>query len=332
MGGASSEITDATTEVLLEAAYFTPMAVARTSKRLGLRTEASARFERGCDPGGSTAAVDRFCRAAGARARPALLASAMAARRRRRRCPSPSRSTVPHRPGAAPIWARPDATPMVGAARAHRVRAARAGGDGHPAWPPDQPARRPPGALWGRRRHRGGGPAPSATRTCPAHAQLARSRAAHRPPARPPPGQGRPVRAGRLRGAGRTRSSPRRTPPGRAHRAGRGVSQPAVAEEPYLRRSSARPAAGPGLQRRPAPGRDPAVRGGDRVLAPRRGGPPAGRPQRGRGSGGPRCRASASCSRASSPATTTTPGRLVAWRVPGDALGSTGSTGAPGRG
>ncbi|MGP0029012.1 MAG: phenylalanine--tRNA ligase subunit beta [Acidimicrobiales bacterium] len=61
MGGASSEITDATTEVLLEAAYFTPMAVARTSKRLGLRTEASARFERGCDPGGIEAAVNRFC-------------------------------------------------------------------------------------------------------------------------------------------------------------------------------------------------------------------------------------------------------------------------------
>ncbi|HAM01126.1 MAG TPA: hypothetical protein DCQ30_02700, partial [Acidimicrobiaceae bacterium] len=47
MGGASTEISEATTRVLLEAAYFTPMAVARTSKRLGLRTEASARFERG---------------------------------------------------------------------------------------------------------------------------------------------------------------------------------------------------------------------------------------------------------------------------------------------
>ena len=39
-----------TTTVLLEAAYFTPMAIARTAKRLGLRTEASVRFERGCDP------------------------------------------------------------------------------------------------------------------------------------------------------------------------------------------------------------------------------------------------------------------------------------------
>jgi phenylalanyl-tRNA synthetase beta chain len=60
MGGASSEISDSTTEVLLEVAYFTPMAVARTSKRLALRTEASARFERGTDPWGIDAAINRF--------------------------------------------------------------------------------------------------------------------------------------------------------------------------------------------------------------------------------------------------------------------------------
>ena len=61
MGGASSEIAGTTTEVLLEAAYFAPMAIARTSKRLGLRTEASARFERGCDPWGIEPSVRRFC-------------------------------------------------------------------------------------------------------------------------------------------------------------------------------------------------------------------------------------------------------------------------------
>jgi phenylalanyl-tRNA synthetase beta chain len=61
MGGASSEIAPGTAEVLLEAAYFAPMAIARTSKRLGLRTEASARFERGCDPWGIEPAVRRFC-------------------------------------------------------------------------------------------------------------------------------------------------------------------------------------------------------------------------------------------------------------------------------
>ena len=61
MGGASSEISPSTTEVLLEAAYFAPMAIARTSRRLGLRTEASARFERGCDPWGIEPSVARFC-------------------------------------------------------------------------------------------------------------------------------------------------------------------------------------------------------------------------------------------------------------------------------
>ncbi|MDP9388053.1 MAG: phenylalanine--tRNA ligase subunit beta, partial [Actinomycetota bacterium] len=61
MGGASSEISASTTTVLLEAAYFAPMAIARTAKRLGLRTEASARFERGCDPDGIERAVERFC-------------------------------------------------------------------------------------------------------------------------------------------------------------------------------------------------------------------------------------------------------------------------------
>jgi phenylalanyl-tRNA synthetase beta chain len=65
MGGASSEISASTTEVLLEAAYFTPMVIARTSKRLGLRTEASARFERGCDPGMIDATVNRFCQLVG---------------------------------------------------------------------------------------------------------------------------------------------------------------------------------------------------------------------------------------------------------------------------
>ncbi len=61
MGGASSEIGPDTRTVLLEAAYFAPLAVARTSKRLGLRTEASVRFERGCDPEGIDRAVARLC-------------------------------------------------------------------------------------------------------------------------------------------------------------------------------------------------------------------------------------------------------------------------------
>jgi phenylalanyl-tRNA synthetase beta chain len=66
MGGSSSEISDDTTRVLLETAYFTPMVVARTSRRLALRTEASARFERGCDPWGIERAAARFCQLVGA--------------------------------------------------------------------------------------------------------------------------------------------------------------------------------------------------------------------------------------------------------------------------
>jgi phenylalanyl-tRNA synthetase beta chain len=49
MGGADSEISTATTTIALESAYFEPTSVRRTSKRLGLKTEASARFERGGD-------------------------------------------------------------------------------------------------------------------------------------------------------------------------------------------------------------------------------------------------------------------------------------------
>jgi phenylalanyl-tRNA synthetase beta chain len=64
MGGQSSEISTSTRRVLVEAAYFTPMAVARTAQRLGLRSEASARFERGCDPGAAEPAAERVARLA----------------------------------------------------------------------------------------------------------------------------------------------------------------------------------------------------------------------------------------------------------------------------
>ena len=50
MGGASTEISETTTSVLLECAWWQPMAIARSSKFMGLRSEASARFERGVDP------------------------------------------------------------------------------------------------------------------------------------------------------------------------------------------------------------------------------------------------------------------------------------------
>lgn len=50
MGGAVSEIGFATRNILIESAWFNPISVRRTSKALGLRTEASYRFERGADP------------------------------------------------------------------------------------------------------------------------------------------------------------------------------------------------------------------------------------------------------------------------------------------
>ncbi len=50
MGGADTEVTTATTRVLLEAASFRPISVRRTARRLALHSEASHRFERGVDP------------------------------------------------------------------------------------------------------------------------------------------------------------------------------------------------------------------------------------------------------------------------------------------
>ncbi len=61
MGGRASEISASTTRVLLEAAEFVPSAIGRTARHLGLRTEASARFERGVDPEGVARAADRVC-------------------------------------------------------------------------------------------------------------------------------------------------------------------------------------------------------------------------------------------------------------------------------
>jgi phenylalanyl-tRNA synthetase beta chain len=59
MGGLNSEIEEDTNDILLESAYFDPMGIRRTSKQLGLSTEASIRFERGIDPNGSLRAAER---------------------------------------------------------------------------------------------------------------------------------------------------------------------------------------------------------------------------------------------------------------------------------
>ena len=49
MGGENSEVQPDTIDILLESAYFNPVAIRRTSKRLGIHTESSHRFERGAD-------------------------------------------------------------------------------------------------------------------------------------------------------------------------------------------------------------------------------------------------------------------------------------------
>jgi len=59
MGGLESEVTAGTRQVLIESAYFDPGTIRRTSKRLGLSTEASYRFERGVDPEGTIHALER---------------------------------------------------------------------------------------------------------------------------------------------------------------------------------------------------------------------------------------------------------------------------------
>ena len=59
MGGFDSEITDQTVDVLLESAYFHPPSIRKTSKTLGMHTEASHRFERGADPEGVIPALNR---------------------------------------------------------------------------------------------------------------------------------------------------------------------------------------------------------------------------------------------------------------------------------
>ncbi|PLX92894.1 MAG: phenylalanine--tRNA ligase subunit beta [Desulfuromonas sp.] len=59
MGGENSEIQPETTDVLLESAYFDPLTIRRTSKRLGIHTDSSHRFERGADVDIVTLALDR---------------------------------------------------------------------------------------------------------------------------------------------------------------------------------------------------------------------------------------------------------------------------------
>ena len=77
MGSAGSAISADTTNLLLEAAWFDPRAVAGRGRRHGLLTDASQRFERGVDPTGQELAIERatalICAIAGGQAGPASL-------------------------------------------------------------------------------------------------------------------------------------------------------------------------------------------------------------------------------------------------------------------
>ncbi|HVX16890.1 MAG TPA: phenylalanine--tRNA ligase subunit beta [Acidimicrobiales bacterium] len=94
MGGASCEIHDGTTRVLVENAWFLPIAVAKTGRRLGLRTEASARFEKGTDPEVIDVAAARFCQLAQEICGAEVVEGMVDAR-----------GSLPHRP---PVAVRPD--------------------------------------------------------------------------------------------------------------------------------------------------------------------------------------------------------------------------------
>jgi len=61
MGGANSEVSAMTQAIVLESACFNPLSVRRTSRKLGLKTEASMRFERGADPRLPVTALERAC-------------------------------------------------------------------------------------------------------------------------------------------------------------------------------------------------------------------------------------------------------------------------------
>ncbi|MFN8015147.1 MAG: phenylalanine--tRNA ligase subunit beta [Acidimicrobiia bacterium] len=65
MGGQHSGVYDTTKTVFLESAYFSPDTISKSSKRLGLRSESSARFERGIDPNFVSEGAHRACQLLG---------------------------------------------------------------------------------------------------------------------------------------------------------------------------------------------------------------------------------------------------------------------------
>ncbi len=90
MGGLNSEVGAATTDLLLESAYFEPMTISRTARRLGLKSEASYRFERAIDRAGQIRALARVAELIGASAGGKVSGAAVDAEPR----PAPARQVM----------------------------------------------------------------------------------------------------------------------------------------------------------------------------------------------------------------------------------------------
>ncbi len=77
MGGIDTEVTETTRDILLESANFDPVSVRKTASRMGIRTDASGRFEKGLDIMGSDPAAARatglLCQQAGGEAAPGVI-------------------------------------------------------------------------------------------------------------------------------------------------------------------------------------------------------------------------------------------------------------------
>ena len=80
MGAKASEVTEATTSIFLESAYFDPLNIHNTSRKLGLATQSSYRFERGVDFEGvyigslrATELIKRFARQSGRKSKPVTI-------------------------------------------------------------------------------------------------------------------------------------------------------------------------------------------------------------------------------------------------------------------
>ena len=162
MGGATSEVSDATTDVAIESAIFDPVSIRRTAQRLALRSEASSRFEKGQEPRLARIGADRTAQlvrgVGGRRGRP------RARRHRARRARAvaghvPARADQPaagHRAvgrraagrccrgsGSRPSRRRGEPVDGRAAARAADRRCAAAPGEA----PPRSPRSSPPGAA-----------------------------------------------------------------------------------------------------------------------------------------------------------------------------------------